>query len=316
MVRRPPAVNDLRRLLNRGLSVHGVLIALIVVLIALAIVAPNFYAPVNVSNTLRRSAMLGLITVGQFTVMLVRGIDLSVAAMAGFAVVAITTVPNPWLGLLLSLGVAAMVGTVNALLVVKRKVPAFVATFGMLMVLEGARLLWTRGSISSEVPQEFVQIARGTVGPVPIPVIFWVLLTALAVFWVRKTASGRQLVLSGASPRMAGLSGIALGRNQWISFLAAAVLAVIGGVLLAGHAGYIDRATGQGLELDSITAAILGGARFIGGEGSYVGAALGALLLGVISTALVVLALPPELQNIIKGVVLLVALALHRMVAR
>jgi Ribose/xylose/arabinose/galactoside ABC-type transport systems, permease components len=209
-----------------------------------------------------------------------------------------------------------MVGTVNALLVVKRKVPAFVATFGMLMVLEGARLLWTRGSISSEVPQEFVQIARGTVGPVPIPVIFWVLLTALAVFWVRKTASGRQLVLSGASPRMAGLSGIALGRNQWISFLAAAVLAVIGGVLLAGHAGYIDRATGQGLELDSITAAILGGARFIGGEGSYVGAALGALLLGVISTALVVLALPPELQNIIKGVVLLVALALHRMVAR
>ncbi|MCU1570606.1 MAG: transporter permease [Naasia sp.] len=300
-----------RGVANAALSGKGIFIALAVILIAAAILAPNFYAGVNVGNTLRRASILGIITVGQVFVLMVRGVDLSVAAMAGITAIAVTTLDSSAVGILAALGIAVLVGSANAWLVVRRGVPAFVATFGMVLVLTGAQLLWTRGGVSAQAPADLIGLARGSLGPIAIPVLLWLLATAASTWWTSRTPSGRRLVLSGANPRMAQLSGIAVGGKQWLAFVISAVLAVIGGALLTGFSGYVDRSIGSGLELDSITAALLGGARFKGGEGSFVAALGGVLVLSALSTLVVVLGLRPETQNILKGVVLILALTLH-----
>lgn len=305
-----------RAAIETAFSGKGIFIALIVILVLAAIIAPNFFVPVNIGNTLRRASILGLITIGQMLVLMVRGVDLSVAAMVGITAVALTTAGNPATGLVIALAIAILVGSANSWLVVRRGVPAFVATFGMLMVLEGAKLLWTRGALSAESPDALVDLARGSIGPFPIPLVFWLLATVAAALWTQRTVSGRNLVISGANPRMAALSGIGTGRMQWIAFTLAAVFAVLGGTLLTGFSGYVDRNIGAGLELDSITAALLGGARFKGGEGSFIAAMGGVLVISALFTLIIVLGLPPEIQGILKGMVLILALTLHWPVRR
>ncbi|MDF1480178.1 ABC transporter permease [Leifsonia sp. H3M29-4] len=301
----------LRVWIERVFSGKGIFVVLAVILLIAVFVAPNLFAPVNVGNTLRRAAILGLITIGQMLVLMVRNVDLSVAAIVGITAVAATTAPDPLVGLGIAVVIAVATGAVNSWLVVSRGVPSFVATFGMVMVLEGAKLIWTKGALSAQAPESVISLARGWIGPVPVPVVFWIIVTVLATLWVSRTRSGRNLVLTGANPRMARLSGISTGTMQWIAFTAAAVLAAFAGFLQTGYSGYVDRSIGAGMELDSITAALLGGARFRGGEGSFVSAVGGVLVLSTLSTLIVVLGLPPELQNIIKGAVLVLALILH-----
>jgi ribose transport system permease protein len=300
-----------RRGIEVALSGKGIFVALILILIAAAIFAPNFFAPVNTGNTLRRASILGIITIGQVLVLMVRGVDLSVAAMAGITAIAVTNLGSSAVGILAALGIAVLVGAANTWLVVRRGVPAFVATFGMVLVLTGAQLLWTHGAVSAQAPADLVGLARGSLGPIAIPVLLWLVATLAASYWTSRTPSGRRLVLSGANPRMAALSGVGVGGKQWLAFTASAVLAVVGGTLLTGFSGYVDRSIGTGLELDSITAALLGGARFKGGEGSFVAALGGVLVLTALSTLVVVLGLRPEVQNILKGIVLILALTLH-----
>ncbi|MBO3084740.1 ABC transporter permease [Cellulomonas fengjieae] len=293
------------------LSGKGIFIALAVVLVVAAIVAPNFYAQVNVSNTLRRASILGLVTIGQLVVLMVRNVDLSVAAMIGITAVLLSTAHTTATGLVMALLLAVVVGAANTWLVVRRGVPAFVATFGMVMVLQGGKLIWTQGSTSGESPAALVDLARGSVGPVPTPFLLWLLVTIALSVWISSTRSGRNVVVAGANPTMARLSGINVGKIQWLAFTGSAVLAVLAGALLTGFSGYVDRSIGTGYELDSITAALLGGARFKGGEGSFVGAMGGVLVLAALDTLIVVLGLRPELQDVIKGVVLILALTLH-----
>lgn len=290
---------------------RGVFVALAALLAAAALWAPNFYDPTNVQNTLRRASILGLVAIGQTVVLMVRGVDLSVGAMIALAAVGLTAGAGPWPGLGLVLLIALVVGSLNTWLVVRRQVPPFVATFGMLILLEGVRLIWTRGSASGSAPAGLVSFARGDIGPIPVPVVVWLVVSVVAAVVVHRSAAGRRLVLAGANERMAGLSGVAVGRVKLAAYVTSALLAVLSGVLLTGYTGYVDRFIGQGADLDSITAALLGGARFGGGEGSFAGTAAGALLLSSLFTVIIVLGLRPELQLIAKGLVLIGALAIQ-----
>lgn len=290
---------------------RGVFVALAALLAFAAVWAPNFYDPTNLQNTLRRASILGLVAIGQTIVLMVRGVDLSVGAMIALAAVGLTAGVGPWPGLGLVLLIALTVGSVNAWLVVRRQVPPFVATFGMLILLEGVRLIWTRGSASGSAPAGLVTFARGDLGPVPVPVVVWLLVSLVAAAAVHRSAPGRRLMLTGANERMAGLTGVGVGRIKLVAYLTSALLAVVSGVLLTGYTGYVDRFIGQGADLDSVTAALLGGARFGGGEGSFAGTAAGALLLSALFTVIIVLGLRPELQLIAKGLVLIGALAIQ-----
>ncbi|OJW02439.1 MAG: hypothetical protein BGO47_12070 [Microbacterium sp. 67-17] len=300
-----------RRVATDLLSTYGIFIALAVVLIVAAIIAPNLFYPVNIGNTLRRAAILGLLAMAQILVLMVRGLDLSVAAMMGLTAVAVSRISDPVAAVAFAFAAALLVGSINAALVVVRKVPAFLATFGMALVIGGVQLIWTRGAFSADSPDYLVEFSRSSIGGIPFTAILWIAVTIVATLWLRRTVSGRQLVMSGANPRMAELSGVRTGRLVWIAFVVASSLAVVAGLLQTGYASYIDRTIGVGMELDSITAALLAGASFRGGEGSFIAAVGGVLLLSVLFTLLIVLGLPPEVQGIVNGAVLIFALVLR-----
>lgn len=297
--------------LRQFLAERGVVVALLGLLVAAAIWAPDFFDSTNIQNTLRRAAILGIVAVGQTLVLMVRGVDLSVGAMIALTAVGVTSSNGPWTGFAIVVAGAIVVGAVNTWLIAKRQVPPFVATFGMLVLLEGVRLIWTRGSSSGSAPVGLVDLARGTIGPIPIPVIVWIGVSIVAAVVTTSTLSGRRFLLSGANERMAELSGVRTSRTKLAAYVACALLAVVSGAFLTGFVGYVDRFIGQGTDLDTVTAALLGGARFGGGEGSFLGTAAGALLISSIFTFIIVLGLRPELQLITKGLVLIAALGLQ-----
>lgn len=308
---------DLRRKALSLAARYGVVVALLLLLVVAAIWAPNFYIPSTLRNTARQASILGIVTIGQFLVLMVRGIDLSVPAVIAFTAVLIAD-GGPGLvpGLITSALIVAAVGLLNGFLVVRRGVPAFVATFGMYVTVEGVRLAYTKGSASGSVPDIVVSLGRSTFLGLTYSVWAWIVLTAGVGVFLYFTAAGRRMVMTGANPEMARLSGVRTGRIIVGAFLASATLAAVSAVFLAGSSGYVDRFIGQGSDLDSVTAALLGGARFAGGEGSLIGAAAGCLLLAALLTLIVLLGWSPQLQLIAKGLVLIGALALQSSLRR
>ena len=161
-----------------------------------------------------------------------------------------------------------------------------------------------------------IDIARQSVGPVSVPVVAWIALTLITSVFISRSVTGRRMVVAGANEDMSRLSGLAVDTYKRSAFVACSLLAVVAGLLLAGSTGYVDRFVGRNTELDSITAALLGGASFAGGEGSFVGAGLGSLLLASLFTLIVLLGWNPELQLVAKGVVLVGALSAQGLIRR
>ena len=304
---RPSRLVERARLL---LANNGGFVLLAVLLIIAAITSPRFFSEAAMRNTSRQAAVLGVVVVGQVLVMLVRCIDLSVSAVIGFTVVLVADGgPGLASGIMWAAAIALGVGLVNGWLVTYRQVPPFVATFGMLVLLGGARFAYTRGSTSGRVHDGLIEVVRHTFGPITVPVIVWIGLTVVATVYIRKTASGRRMTMAGANEEMGRLSGLPVDRFKFGAFVACSLLAALAGLLLAGSTGYVDRSVGLDTELDSITAALLGGATFSGGEGSFVGGAIGSLLLASLFTIIVLHGWSTELQLVAKGIVLVGALA-------
>ena len=294
------------------LGKYAVVVALGVLLVIALIWTPTFFSESTIRNTARQASIIGIVTIGQFLVLMVRGIDLSIPAVIGITAVLIADRgPGTMSGLSIGLAIAVVVGFVNYFLVVRRKVPAFVATFGMFVALDGARLVYTKGSASGSVSDGLISLGRGTLFTLTYSTWIWIILSIVVAIFLYRTPQGRRMVMVGSNPRMAELSGIRVGRYVLGAFVASAVLASLCAVFLAGSSGYVDRFMGVGTDLDSLTAALLGGARFAGGEGSLLGAAAGALLLASLLTIIVLLGWSPQLQFIAKGVVLIAAIALQ-----
>jgi ribose/xylose/arabinose/galactoside ABC-type transport system permease subunit len=301
---------------SRLLGVYGVWVALGILLVAALLTAPEFYSSANLQDVLRRASILGIVTMGQVLVLLTAGLDLSVGAMIGMTAVLIAESaradgpPLP-VALAAAMVVAIVVGIVNGTLIAKRRVPPFVATFGMLIVLEGLRLAYTGGTASGSIPEVLEEFGQATLLGVPWPTVtLLVLIVALTVV-TRRTVAGRSLVLAGANERMAVLSGIAVARLKVAAYVVCALLAVLAGLFFASFIGYVDRFVGRGADLDSISAALIGGTLFSGGEGSFVRAAAGALLLTALINLIVLNGLPIEWQFVAKGLVLVAAVAIQ-----
>lgn len=293
----------------------GVWPALVLLLVLLAVTEPGFFRAGNLENVLQLSAILGIVTVGQVLVLMTAGIDLSVGAMVGVTAVAIAevgrgSVSAPVAAVVVVL-IALVVGLTNGLLVTRRQVPPVVVTFGMFVTLEGARVAYTRGSVSGSVPDAVIALGQGELAGVPYVTLAWVAIVAGGTLLLRRSVPGRRLVMAGANERMAALSGISVTRVKTAAYVISSLLAVVGGLFFAGFIGYVDRFIGRGMDLDTIAAALLGGTTFTGGRGSFVHAAGGALLIVALMNAIVVSGLNVQLQLVAKGVVLIGAVALQ-----
>ena len=285
-----------------------------IVLIAAAIFAPAFYHSTNLKTVAIQIAVLGVVTVGQTLVLLTRSIDMSVSAVLALgAVIVVQTEAGNSIGvsLLQAFTIAALVGLANGFLVAKRHVPPFVATFGMLVFVSGARLAYTKGQASGTVPDLLRTISIKPVGPIPAALLIWLIINAIVIFALKYTRFGRWIYAVGGNPGAARYSGINV---DWVligAHVLCSVLAILGGLLLSGYIGYVDLRLGSDYNMNSIAAAIVGGTTFTGGRGNLFGTAAGVALLILLLNLVVVLGLSIHWQYAMQGTVLVLATALQ-----
>jgi len=291
-----------------------------------ALTEPNFRTVDNVFGMLKFIAPTAIAGLGVMIAMTVGGIDLSVGASAGFAVsIAAWTmvignqVGTVAIGVVLACG--ALIGALNAFLVVIARIPDLLATLTTMFVIVGLKLLIVDGkSISSQMTlsdgstapgrftADFLWLDRGSIGPVPVPVAIFVVITALLWFLLERTRWGRALYAVGANAEAARLAGIRIQLYRTLAYMGCGILASIAGLLLAARIGQGDVSAGNSLLLDAMAVSLVGVSVLGIGRPNAWGTALGAVLVAVMVTGFTMAGLPYYAQDFGKGIVLLVAL--------
>ncbi|WP_225936349.1 ABC transporter permease [Caballeronia sp. NK8] len=299
-------------------------IVLLVLIGATAAVKPDFLNLQNLRDVLLNVSIIGLLTAGMTIVMLMRHIDLSVASVVGVSAYAVGSlfVMFPQMPVLVAMfagiGVGLAIGAVNGALVTFGRVPSLVATLSTLYIVRGADYAWVHGGQinATSLPDAFASIATGSLLGVPnLVLIALVVLIALSVY-LKQYRGGREHYAIGSNPEAARLAGIRVDRRVMIGFLLSGAIAGLAGVLWLARFGTVDASTAKGIELQVVAAAVVGSVAITGGVGTIAGATLGALVLGVINIALVVLRVSPFWQQAIQGALIVAAIALDTLLAR
>jgi ribose transport system permease protein len=308
-----------RRLLAALLSTGTIFLLLIVLLAWIAVLNPNFLEPGPFLAYLKRAAPLVILAAGSYFVLISGGFDLSVGSLVTVVVVVAARLIDgepsrawPVIALLLVLGAA--VGLFNGVVSTILRVPSFITTLGMLLILEGAVFLWTGGAPRGALSENFRAIGRQGIEGIPLidelpwSVLLLFVIGAGAVALMRSDY-GRQLIATGDNDRAARLSGVRTDRVRIVAFVLSGTLAAVAGILLGGFAG-VSAQVGQGLEFDAITACVLGGVVLGGGRGSVVAAMAGALTLEALFTWLNLQGISGALEDTVQGVIIIAAVAI------
>jgi rhamnose transport system permease protein len=300
----------------------GIVLALAVLVAVTTISNPRFLSGQSIRDILLNTAILAVLAVGQAVVVITRNIDLSVGSVLGLSAFTVGTLLQNnnlpvILALLVGAGVGVVCGGVNGVLVRYGNVPALVVTLGTLYVVRGVTYFWAGGSQinADELPSGFLNFGNATLLGIPYLVLLAVLVLVVTGVVLRSYRMGRELYAMGSSPQAARLAGIPVGRRTIGAFVVSGGLAGLAGVLFAARFGTIDAAAGTGYELNVVAAVVVGGVAVFGGSGSVWGAALGALLLTTIGSALAVLEINQFWQQAIVGALILLAIGADRLVA-
>jgi rhamnose transport system permease protein len=300
----------------------GILLVLALVVLVTAAYNPRFLSAQSIRDLLLNASIIALLTVGQTLVVVTRNVDLSVGSVLGLAAFMTGDLLAGHQGLpivVVVLGgilLGAACGVVNGAVTAIGRVPSLVVTLGTLYVFRGIDYAWAGGRQinASNLPDSLLTLGSGRFLGVPYLVAITVVLVAAAAYLLRSFRSGRELYAIGSNPDAAVLAGIPVGRRVFAAFVLSGAVAGLAGTLWAARFGTVDATAGTGFELQVISAVVVGGVAIFGGSGSVVGAALGALLLSTIGSALVVLKVPSFWQQAIVGALLIGAIALDRWV--
>ena len=307
------------------------LLALAIMVGALAFLSDKFFTPDNGWNILRQISVNLCLSIGMTLVILSGGIDLSVGAILGLAgAIAAGLLKN---GVALSafgvrlqfttagaivagVAVGAAAGWFNGFAITRFRLPPFVATLGMLSIARGLTMLWTGGFPITGLGDSFGYLGTGALLGMPMPV--WIMLALTAVFIVvtQRTRFGRHLYAVGGNERAARLTGLNVARIKLAVYALAGALAGVAGLIVTARLDSAQPNAGLGYELDSIAAVVIGGTSLSGGRGSVAGTVLGCLIIGVLNNGLFLLNVSPFWQQVIKGGVILLAVAIDKMNAR
>lgn len=284
-------------------------------LIVATLISPSFLSVSNIQDVLTQAAPLMIVVIGQTFVILVRGLDLSVASlMATVAVMAtaFNTQDDAMIPVIFvsAIMLCTIVGFINGWLVTKRNVSPFLATLAMMIVLQGLRFYYTQGAPAGVLPEGFRFLGTGKLLGIPVNILGFLLLFIVLAFLLEKTVFGRKIFIVGGNPTSADLVGINSHNVTIACYIICSIMAGIAGLLLVGFVGTVDNFVGRGYELDSIVAAVVGGVALSGGKGNLLGAVLGALILVVLFNIVIIVGLPVQAQLVIKGVIIIGAAAL------
>ncbi len=315
---------DYRSILSRFHS----LIALLLLILGFGVLAPGFLSADNFWTVMRQISVNVCLSVGMTLVILTGGIDLSVGSILGLSGAIMAgllkhgtelQVLDLYIGygvpaaIAIGLLLGAALGLFNGLMVTRFRVPPFIATLAMLTIARGLTKLYTGGEAITGLDEAFVRTGSGRL--LGIPNQFWIAacVVLLAMVVLRKSRFGRYVYAVGGNEEAAKLSGLNVNRVKQTVYVVAGTLSAVGGLIVTSRLNSATPIAGEGLELDSIAAVVIGGTSLSGGRGSVPGTVLGALIIGVLNSGLVILGVDPFWQTVIKGLVILLAVIIDRL---
>ena len=293
----------------------SVLLALLLVAAGIAMVTPYFLTTDNLMGVFRSFSTTAIMSIGMVMVIITGGIDLSVGSVMGLSgLVTALAFQNGFptaVCVSFGLGVGFVFGLVNGLLVTAGRLPPFIATLGTLSIGRGLMYIITRGvPLTPDTPDIFNMIGQGYVGNVPAPVIIMLLLAVIFSVIMAFTTFGRHVYATGGNQQAAWLSGVNTSRVKLIVYTLSGAISAIAGVVAFSRYLSAEPASGFGVELDVIAAAVIGGASLSGGVGSVQGAIIGAALTGIIANGVVLMNINTYAQQAITGAVILIAVSI------
>ena len=324
---------DVQQLLLRGRA----FIALILVTVVFTIIAPNFLAAANIEIMAKHVAINAILGIGMTFVILTGGIDLSVGSLVGLSAMiagmlinqgiilpalGIIIYPHTWLIMFIAIVAGVLMGGISGLIITRFNVAPFIATLGMLYVARGMALLINNGYTFPNL------VGRPELGNTGFPELgagsflvnysIWIMIAfaLVAGFVAQRTPFGRQVYAIGGNERAAELSGVKVKRVKLLVYMISGFCSAVVGLIIASQLVAAHPATGQFFELNAIAAVVLGGTSLSGGRGSIGGTIIGAFVIGVLGDGLVMVGVSSFWQQVIKGVVIVLAVIIDQMQAR
>jgi ribose/xylose/arabinose/galactoside ABC-type transport system permease subunit len=306
--------------LRRHAPILVVYTLLLLMVIGASLTADRFLTERNIFNVLRQAAFLGVAAIGQTLVILTGGIDLSIGSLVKLSLLVSALVMDgqpaltlPAVAVTLLLG--ASIGAIHAFLITRLQVAPFIVTLGSYSILRGLSFAIATKPVGGASPG-MLALYDLKVGPVPVLVIGFALLLVAVVIMLRRTRFGRYIYAIGSNEQGARLAGLSVDRVKYGVYILCSMLTALTGLLYLSRMGIGDPSVGDGLELQTITAVILGGTSLFGGRGGVIGTLGGVLLLGLTSNLLVVLRVNQWIQELIEGAIIVGAVALYKQKGR
>jgi rhamnose transport system permease protein len=321
---KPPRISS-RRLTERVFRIResGIIVVWIVFVAITVSIEPRFASQQEAQFILANTTIFALLALGETMVIVSRNVDLSIGSVVGLSAYVSANLFGKIHGLpivvvfLVGLGIGLAVGVANGFMVAIGRVPSLVVTLATLYIVRGLDILIVGGNevVAQTLPNAFIQIPRAGIYGVPYLAIVIAVVIGVGAYYLRSYRSGRELYAIGSNPEAARLAGIRVGRRVFTAFAVSGAIAGVAGVLWAAQYQTVDSNAGTGYELTVIASVVVGGVAIFGGSGSAVGAAIGALLLQTINSALYVLGISPFWDQAIAGALLLAAITLDRIIS-
>lgn len=322
--RRPkrPAARLLASAGGRG----GALIILVILMIIFSLLSPNFLTSRNLLNVLRQFAVPGILAIAQTLVIVTAGIDLSVASTAALSgsLMAVSfahwglPAPVAWA---IGLGSGLLVGAINGTVIRYWKVPDIIATLGTFSAVRGVALLVTGGLPvptfarvveGRALPESVNHLGAGSFGPIPMIALMAGLVAVFGAFIIGRSKLGRSALAIGGNPDAAHAAGIGVGRTKFRIYALSGLISAFAGILLAGRLSSANALMGEGYELQSIAAVVVGGTNLFGGEGTVGGTVIGILIIGVLSNGLSIVGVSEFWQRVSNGLIIVAVVVLDQ----
>ncbi|VBB06593.1 abc transporter permease [Lucifera butyrica] len=284
----------------------------------IALVSPAFLNPSNLLGIIMNNVILAIMAVGMTLVIVTAGIDVSVGSQLGFAAIfaglsALLPAANLFTILLTGIACGILLGLINGILIAGAEIPAIVVTLGTMNLFRGSLLLYTNGKWVTSMPVWYTSLYNTSLLGIPIPVLILLVVLAVTYYLLQYTRLGRSIYALGGNPPAAARVGIPTGLVTLFVFGYMGALTGLASVLYGAQLGTIDPNGGTGFELTVIAAVVIGGANVLGGSGSLTGTLIGVFILGVLQNGMILMHIEPYWQNVVMGLVIIMAVTLDVM---
>ena len=306
-----------KKLINQ-INIYRSVLILLVICVFATILSPSFLSVTNLFNVFKQITVAGIVGCGMTFVILTGGIDLSVGSILGLSGVlasgVLASTGNTAAAVAVSLIVGVACGAVNGFFVSVCGIPPFISTLGMMTLLRGVILVYTKGSPIPIKVDSYKFFGKGSIAGIPVPVIILIVVFLLAHYILTQTTYGRSVYAVGGNREAARLSGIRVKTSEFLVYTLNGLMCGMAGLILTARLGSAQSTSGTGIEMDAIAAVILGGTSLSGGVGFVLPTVVGARIMGIIDNILTLMNVNPHATNIVKGAVILIAVLVDKKV--